>query len=89
MAQNNLTLGSLFDGSDGFPFGGLISASLLCGVRRLSRFPIRVTTKRLPFVKHYGDVSALDGAKIEPVDIITFGSPLPGHEHCGQASWTG
>ena len=26
-------------------------------------------------MKHYGDVSCLDGGKIEPVDIITFGSP--------------
>jgi len=33
-------------------------------------FPIRVTTKRLPFMKHYGDVSRMDGGKIEPVDII-------------------
>ena len=38
-------------------------------------FPIRVTTKRLPFMKHYGNISAMDGGKIEPVDIITFGSP--------------
>ena len=26
-------------------------------------------------MKHYGDVSKLDGAKLPPVDIITFGSP--------------
>ena len=26
-------------------------------------------------MKHYGDVSAINGAQIEPVDIITFGSP--------------
>ena len=38
-------------------------------------FPIRVTTKRLPFMKHYGDITAMDGGKVEPVDIITFGSP--------------
>ena len=38
-------------------------------------FPIRVTTKRLPFMKHYGDVSRINGADLEPVDIITFGSP--------------
>ena len=38
-------------------------------------FPIRVTTKRLPFMKHYGNVSEMDGGKVEPVDIITFGSP--------------
>jgi DNA (cytosine-5)-methyltransferase 1 len=34
-----------------------------------------VTTKRLPFMKHYGDVSKMNGADVEPVDIITFGSP--------------
>ena len=38
-------------------------------------FPIRVTTKRLPFMKHYGDVAKMDGGKVEPVDVITFGSP--------------
>ena len=75
MAQNNLTLGSLFDGSGGFPLGGLISGITPVWSSEIEPFPIRVTTKRLPFVKHYGDVSALDGAKIEPVDIITFGSP--------------
>jgi len=73
--KNELTLGSLFDGSGGFPLGGL-----LCGIKPLwaseiEPFPIRVTTKRLPFMKHYGDVSCLDGSKIEPVDIISFGSP--------------
>lgn len=26
-------------------------------------------------MKHYGDISRMDGGKIEPVDIITFGSP--------------
>ena len=38
-------------------------------------FAIRVTTKRLPQVKHYGDVSVISGADLPPVDIITFGSP--------------
>jgi len=26
-------------------------------------------------MKHYGDVSKINGAEIEPVDVITFGSP--------------
>ena len=38
-------------------------------------FPIRVTTKRLPQMKHYGDISKMNGGEIPPVDIITFGSP--------------
>ena len=71
----NLTLGSLFDGSGGFPLGGLISGITPVWASEIEPFPIRVTTKRLPFIKHYGDISYMDGSKIEPVDIITFGSP--------------
>ena len=73
--MNKLTLGSLFDGSGGFPLGGLISGITPVWASEIEPFPIRVTTKRLPFMKHYGDISQMDGGKIEPVDIITFGSP--------------
>jgi len=75
MNKKLLTLGSLFDGSGGFPLGGLISGITPVWASEIEPFPIRVTTKRLPFMKHYGDISQMDGGKIEPVDIITFGSP--------------
>ena len=76
MEQNKtLTLGSLFDGSGGFPLGGLFAGITPVWASEIEPFPIRVTTKRLPFMKHYGDISVMDGSKIEPVDIITFGSP--------------
>ena len=70
-----LTLGSLFDGSGGFPLGGLLCGITPVWASEIEPFPIRVTTKRLPFMKHYGDISQMDGGKIKPVDIITFGSP--------------
>jgi len=73
--MSNITLGSLFDGSGGFPLGGLLSGITPLWASEIEPFPIRVTTKRLPFMKHYGDISAMDGSKIEPVDIICFGSP--------------
>lgn len=73
--NSNLTLGSLFDGSGGFPLGGMISGITPVWASEIEPFPIRVTTKRLPFMKHYGDVSRLNGADLEPVDVITFGSP--------------
>ncbi len=73
--SHNLTLGSLFDGSGGFPLGGLISGIQPVWASEIEPLPIRVTTKRMPFMKHYGDISQMDGGKIEPVDIITFGSP--------------
>ena len=73
--KNTLTLGSLFDGSGGFPLGGLLAGITPVWASEIEPFPIRVTTRRLPAMKHYGDISQMDGGKIEPVDIITFGSP--------------
>lgn len=75
MKNNTLTLGSLFDGSGGFPLGGMMAGITPVWASEVEPFPIRVTTNRLPFMKHYGDITAMDGGKIEPVDIITFGSP--------------
>ena len=75
MKNKTLTLGSLFDGSGGFPLGGLMAGITPVWASEIEPFPIRVTTKRLPFMKHYGNISAMDGGRIEPVDIITFGSP--------------
>ena len=70
-----MKLGSLFDGSGGFPIAGS-----LCGVEpvwaaEVEPYPIAVTRSRFPNMKHLGDVTKVNGAGIEPVDIITFGSP--------------
>lgn len=73
--NNILTLGSLFSGSGGFELGGMFAGIKPIFNAEIEPFPIRVTTKRFPRVKHYGDVSAMSGAEVEPVDIITFGSP--------------
>lgn len=73
--MRKIKLGSLFDGSGGFPLGGILAGIEPIWASEIEPFPIRVTTKRLPFVKHYGDVNLLRGDEIEPVDIITFGSP--------------
>ena len=70
-----MKLGSLFDGSGGFPLGGIIAGLTPVWSSEIEPFPIRVTEKRLPSVRHYGDVSKLNGADLEPVDVITFGSP--------------
>ena len=75
MAQKQLTLGSLFDGSGGFPLGGILTGIEPKWSAEIEPFPVLVTNKRLPQVKHYGDVSTINGAELEPVDIITFGSP--------------
>lgn len=73
--KNNLTLGSLFDG-----IGGFIFSAKKCGVSTLwaseiDPFPIAVTKKRFPYVKHLGDIKNLKGSEIPKVHIITGGSP--------------
>ena len=74
-ALKNYRLGSLFDGSGGFPLAGA-----LCGIEprwasEVEPYPIAVTRARFPNMKHLGDISKINGAEIEPVDVITFGSP--------------
>ena len=59
MENKNLTLGSLFDGSGGFPFGGILAGIEPIWASEIEPFPIRVTTKRLPQVKHLGDINAM------------------------------
>ena len=73
--MDSLKLGSLFDGSGGFPLGAILNGITPIWASEIEPFPIRVTTKRIPDMKHYGDISTINGAEIEPVDIITFGSP--------------
>lgn len=70
-----MKLGSLFDGSGTCPL-----AARMCGVEpvwasEIEPYPIRVTQKNFPGMRHLGDIKQIDGAKIEPVDVITFGSP--------------
>ena len=73
--KNELTLGSLFDGSGGFPLAGILAGVTPLWASEIEPFAVRVTTARLPQMKHYGDVSGISGADLPPVDIITFGSP--------------
>ena len=73
--MSEFKMGSLFDGSGGFPL-----AATMCGIEpvwasEIEKFPIAVTTQRFPNMKHLGDVTKINGAEIEPVDLITFGSP--------------
>ena len=71
----SFTIGSLFDGSGGFP----LAASLCGGVPKwaaeVEPYPISVTKSRFPDMKHLGSVTDIKGSEVEPVDVITFGAP--------------
>lgn len=70
-----MELGSLFDGSGGFPLAGALCGITPAWASEVEPYPIAVTRSRFPEMKHLGDVGEINGAEIEPVDIITFGSP--------------
>lgn len=88
MAQPNtpLTLGSLFDGSGGFPLAGILAGVTPVWASEIEPFAVRVTTARIPQMKHYGDVSKIHGGDLPPVDIITFGSPCQDMSIAGKRS---
>ena len=77
MKSKTLTLGSLFDGSGGFPLGGILAGITPVWASEIEPFPVLVTHKRLPIVKHYGDVSTLSGLA------------LSGHVHRRPQGWSG
>lgn len=70
-----MKLGSLFDGSGGFPLAGALCGITPVWASEVEPYPIAVTRSRFPAMRHLGDVSKVSGADIEPVDVITFGSP--------------
>lgn len=84
--DKTLTLGSLFDGSGGFPLAGILAGVTPLWASEIEPFAVRVTTARLPQMQHYGDVSAISGADLPPVDIITFGSPCQDMSIAGKRS---
>ena len=70
-----IKLGSLFDGSGGFPLACAINGIEPVWASEVEPYPIRVTNERFPSMRHLGNVTDIDGASIQPVEIITFGSP--------------
>ena len=70
-----MTLGSLFDGSGGFPLAGQMSGITPIWAAEVEPYPIAVTRSRFPGMMHLGSVTGVHGDKVQPVDVITFGSP--------------
>lgn len=70
-----ITMGSLFSGSGGFELAGSIFGIRPIWASEIEPFPILVTTKNFPEMKHHGDINKLNGADLEPVTIIAGGSP--------------
>lgn len=70
-----LTLGSLFDGIGGWQIAAVRASIQPVWSSEIKKFPMEVTKKWFPKTKQLGDITKIDGASIEPVDIICAGSP--------------
>ncbi len=68
-------IGSLFSGSGGFELAATLCGGVPVFASEIEPYPIAVTKSRFPKMKHLGSVTDVHGGKIEPVDVITFGSP--------------
>lgn len=70
-----MKLGSLFDGSGTCPLAASAVGIIPAWAIEIEPFPKAVTQSRFPKMVHLGDITKMNGAEIEPVDVVTFGSP--------------
>jgi DNA-cytosine methyltransferase len=75
MLDKKLALGSLFSGAGGFELAAERLEITPIWASEVEQFPIAVTRRHFPNVKHLGDICKINGGTVEPVDVITFGSP--------------
>lgn len=83
--MQELTLGSLFDGIGGFCYAAYLTGRIKpIWAAEIEQNCIDITRYRFPEVMHVGSVTELKGDEIQPVDIITFGSPCQDLSIAGQ-----
>lgn len=73
--QIELTLGSLFDGIAGFPLAAAEVGIKTIWTSEIEPNCIEISARHFPEAKQLGDITKLNGKDIDPVDIISFGSP--------------
>lgn len=81
-----LTLGSLFDGIGVFPLAARLNGIEPVWASEIMKAPVSITKRHFPDMAHLGNITLLDGGKIPPVDIITFGSPCQNLSQIGDRS---
>lgn len=74
-----MKLGSLFDGSGTCPLAASAVGIIPAWASEIEPFPKAVTQSRFPKMVHLGDITKMNGAEIEPVDVTECAS-LQGFE---------
>ena len=70
-----MKMGSFFSGSGGFELAGEHVGIRTVWESEIEPFPMRVTQVRFPDAQQLGDIGRINGALLEPVDIVAGGSP--------------
>jgi site-specific DNA-cytosine methylase/Holliday junction resolvase RusA-like endonuclease len=79
------TIGALFAGYGGLEMG--VQAALggtLAWYSEIDKGALKILTHRHPDVPNIGDVTTADWSQVEPVDILTGGSPCQDLSHAGK-----
>lgn len=79
-----LKIGSLFDGIGVFPFAASRYGIKPTWASEVEKAPISITKRQFPTMLHLGDITKINGGKIPPVDVITFGSPCQNLSNIGK-----
>lgn len=83
-SSTDLKIGSLFDGIGVFPLAASRWGITPIWASEIERAPISITKRHFPNLLHMGDITKIDGGKIPPVHIITFGSPCQNLSNIGK-----
>lgn len=73
--KGQLTLGSLFDGIAGFPLAAIRHGIKPVWGSEIEPDCLDIAEKHFPDMQQLGNIMEVNGAEIQPVDIISFGSP--------------
>ncbi len=70
-----MKLGSLFDGIGGFPLAASRHGITPAWASEIDKDCLKVTERHFSGMRKYYDINYLDGHDLEPVNVISFGSP--------------
>ena len=84
--MGDITLGSLFDGIGVFPLAARRNGIVPVWASEIVKAPISITRRHFPDMEHLGDITKLDGGKIPPVHVLTFGSPCQNLSQIGMSA---
>lgn len=83
--MNGPRIGELFAGYGGLGMGvQQVYGGEVVWVSEFDKGPSKILTHRFPGVPNHGDITKIDWVDVEPVDVLTGGSPCQDLSHAGR-----